>query len=78
VLDELPRAVSELAWLTGSPVSVIGWSLGGIYARELARQDPASMRQVITLGSPFALTHPGQNRADGARMAGAWARLRVS
>ena len=34
-------------------VSLIGWSLGGIYARELARAMPESVRQVITLASPF-------------------------
>lgn len=34
-------------------VSLIGWSLGGIYARELARAFPADVRQVITLASPF-------------------------
>jgi alpha/beta hydrolase fold len=34
-------------------LSLIGWSLGGIYARELARRFPADVRQVITLGSPF-------------------------
>src|SRR5579859_7756179 len=32
-------------------VSVIGWSLGGVYARELARIHPQAVRQVITLGS---------------------------
>ena len=34
-------------------VSVIGWSLGGVYARELARAFPSDVRQVITLASPF-------------------------
>ncbi len=37
----------------GQPVSLIGWSLGGIYARELAKLEPDRVRQVITLGSPF-------------------------
>ncbi len=37
----------------GRRVSLIGWSLGGIYARELAKLEPDSVRQVITLGSPF-------------------------
>lgn len=36
-----------------SPVSVVGWSLGGVFARQLARRDPEVVRQVITLGSPF-------------------------
>src|SRR5215470_3983179 len=37
----------------GRRVSLIGWSLGGIYARELARAMPELVRQVITLASPF-------------------------
>jgi pimeloyl-ACP methyl ester carboxylesterase len=65
VLDELPRELQALAQRTGGPVSVIGWSLGGIYARELAREHPEHVRRVITLGSPFALTDPRQSRADG-------------
>ena len=64
VLDELPRQVSTLAERTDRPVSLIGWSLGGIYARELARQNPQQVRQVITLASPFALTDPRQSHAD--------------
>ncbi|MEM6265376.1 MAG: alpha/beta hydrolase [Bacteroidota bacterium] len=35
------------------PVSLIGWSLGGIYARELARRHPEMVRQLITLAAPF-------------------------
>ena len=38
-------------------MSIIGWSLGGIFAREIARQSPAHVRQVITLGSPFRGNH---------------------
>jgi pimeloyl-ACP methyl ester carboxylesterase len=41
------------------PISIVGWSLGGIYARELARRFPDDVRQVITLGWE---THP--RRAD--------------
>ena len=37
----------------GRKVSLVGWSLGGIYARELARRFPDLVRQVITLASPF-------------------------
>ena len=39
---------------TGRKVSLVGWSLGGIYARDLALQLPDMVRAVITLGSPFA------------------------
>jgi pimeloyl-ACP methyl ester carboxylesterase len=37
----------------GRKVSLVGWSLGGMYAREMARTNPAAVRQVITLGTPF-------------------------
>jgi pimeloyl-ACP methyl ester carboxylesterase len=39
---------------TGRKVSIVGWSLGGVYARDLSLQLPDMVRQVITLGSPFA------------------------
>lgn len=66
VLDGLPRALAVLAARAGGPVSLVGWSLGGIFARELAREYPGQVRHVITLGSPFALTDPRHSRADGA------------
>ena len=44
-------------------VSLVGWSLGGVYARELARAAPERVRRVITLGSPFN-HHPRANNAD--------------
>jgi hypothetical protein len=66
MLDELPRELLALAESTGRPVSLIGWSLGGIYAREMARQHPELARQVITLASPFALADPRQSHAHGA------------
>ena len=47
----------------GRSVSLIGWSLGGIYARELAKKYPDLVRQVITLATPFTdkpdSTHAG-------------------
>ena len=38
---------------TGKKVTLIGWSLGGVFARELARKQPDKVRAVITLGSPL-------------------------
>ncbi len=64
VVDELPRVIASLADQTGGPISIVGWSLGGIYARELARRNPAPIRQVVTLGSPFAIIDPRQSRVD--------------
>ena len=47
--------MTELAERHGRPLSLVGWSLGGIYAREFARATPSRVRQVITLGTPFRL-----------------------
>src|SRR5215813_15274323 len=46
--------IAELFEATGRKVSIVGWSLGGVYARDLALQLPDMVRDVITLGSPFA------------------------
>ena len=54
VLDALRARVRELHRLDGRKVSLLGWSLGGVYARELAKEMPELVRCVITLGSPFA------------------------
>ena len=50
----MDERLAELAERYQRKVSLVGWSLGGIFARELARRSPALVRQVITLGSPFA------------------------
>jgi pimeloyl-ACP methyl ester carboxylesterase len=50
-LRDLLRRVHEK---TGHKVSIVGWSLGGVYARDLALQMPEMVRSVVTLGSPFA------------------------
>jgi pimeloyl-ACP methyl ester carboxylesterase len=63
ILAGLPRALLDQAERTGRPVSVIGWSLGGVFARELARRHPRKVRQVITLGSPFTMTDTRQSHA---------------
>ncbi|MGD0850337.1 esterase/lipase family protein [Bradyrhizobium sp.] len=46
--------LAEIHASTGRKVSVVGWSLGGIFARDLALQAPEQVRCVVTLGSPFA------------------------
>ncbi len=52
-LGGLEARLDELHQRAGRRVSLVGWSLGGIYARELAKRSPQRVRQVITLGSPF-------------------------
>jgi len=44
--------VAETAQRLGRPVSLVGWSLGGYIAREVARDHPGSVRRVVTFGSP--------------------------
>jgi hypothetical protein len=61
--------VRELRERHGRKVSLVGWSLGGIYARQLAKRLPDDVRQVITLGSPFA----GTPRATNAWRIYEWA-----
>lgn len=46
--------LAEISRSTGRKVSIVGWSLGGVYARDLALQAPDLVRYVVTLGSPFA------------------------
>ena len=59
---ELARRLDEVFSDSGErKVSLIGWSLGGVYARLLAQLYPHKVRQVITLGSPFA-RNPRDNR----------------
>jgi pimeloyl-ACP methyl ester carboxylesterase len=54
VHETLERRLLHLADRHGRKVSLVGWSLGGIYARELARAHPTLVRMVITMGTPFA------------------------
>lgn len=64
VLEGLPEAVRDLSERTEGPVSLIGWSLGGIYARHLALEHPETVRQVITLGSPYGVANGHRTHAD--------------
>ena len=54
-----PRVAEMVAQLlaihrqTGRKVSIVGWSLGGVFARELAKMHPEAVRLVISLGSPI-------------------------
>ena len=54
VQDAMVDLVQELNDTHGRKVSLVGWSLGGLYARQLAKMMPERVRGVITLGSPFA------------------------
>jgi alpha-beta hydrolase superfamily lysophospholipase len=54
--DTIERLTARLARIApnGAPVILVGWSLGGVFARELARAVPDRVAAVVTLGSPFS------------------------
>ena len=56
------QRLAEIAASSGQKVIVIGWSLGGMYARLLAHRRPELVELVMTLGSPFS----GDRRANNA------------
>lgn len=62
VEEAMRNLVKNLNEAHGRKVSLVGWSLGGIYARQLAKMMPDRVRSVITLGSPFG----GHPRATNA------------
>ena len=51
-VERLTRRVLELVDDRGAQVSLVGWSLGGVIAREVARRHPEAVRRVITYGTP--------------------------
>lgn len=51
-LDRIEAALERFSG--GQPATLVGWSLGGIYAREVAKQRPDLVERVVTLGAPFA------------------------
>lgn len=63
--DRLINRVIELSVIHNAKVSIVGWSLGGILARELSRIIPDCVRQVITLGSPFNGSQGSSSAVEG-------------
>jgi pimeloyl-ACP methyl ester carboxylesterase len=56
LFNQLCERIRELYRERGEAISLVGWSLGGVYARALAHKLPDHIRQVITLGSPFRVS----------------------
>lgn len=61
-LDRLRQRVETIARREGQPLVLIGWSLGGVFAREVAKLAPHAVAAVITMGTPFS----GSMRANNA------------
>ncbi len=55
LLEQLEHRVRAAAEKSGGGVSIVGQSLGGVYARAIARRNPTAVRQVVTMGSPLML-----------------------
>lgn len=66
VVTGLRKRVASMAESSGQKVTIIGWSLGGVYAHELARRAPGSVRQVVTLGSPVRMAGRDGRAASAA------------
>lgn len=61
-LRKLEECVIDVFETSQAPVTLLGWSLSGIYARELAKRTNPLVRQVITLGTPFNTAADPQRR----------------
>jgi pimeloyl-ACP methyl ester carboxylesterase len=58
------RMVDRVKALTdqhGEAVSLVGWSLGGLFSRFIGNEIPDHVRTVITLGSPIGISEGGEN-----------------
>lgn len=62
VLERLDARLDKIARTTDAPVTLLGWSLGGLIAREYAKYAPHRVARVVTMGSPFS----GDPRANNA------------
>ena len=67
-VERLSERVRDLVEEAGRPASLVGWSLGGVIAREVARRHPDVVRRVITYGTPVAggARHTSVARASSA------------
>lgn len=61
-LAHVERRLLQLHGRTGEQIVLVGWSLGGLFARELAKRQPQAVSKVITMGTPFS----GSMRANNA------------
>lgn len=62
IVDGLDALLDRATGTHGRPVSIVGWSLGGLLGRDLACRHPDSVDRLITLGSPLLITDLRQTR----------------
>ena len=61
IIDRMQARVDHITRRSGEPVILIGWSLGGLIAREYAKHAPHKVAKVVTLGAPFSGDPRGNN-----------------
>jgi hypothetical protein len=66
-LRRLEEQVIEVFESARAPVTLLGWGLSGIYAREVAKRTDPLVRQVITLGTPFNTAAEGAHQCQMLR-----------
>ncbi len=64
-IEAMMTCLDDMHERTGRPVSIVGWSLGGVFARELAKLAPEKVRLVVSLGSPIS---DDRNHTNAARL----------
>ena len=64
LIPQVVERIEEIYQRHRAPISLVGWSLGGVLAREAARERPELVRGVVTLGSPV-IGGPKYTRAAG-------------
>ena len=64
-VHEMEALLLKIQKESGCKVSIVGWSLGGVFARELAKLQPQAVRQVISLGSPI---HDDRRHTNASRL----------
>jgi pimeloyl-ACP methyl ester carboxylesterase len=55
LFERLEERLDTILAEAEGPVALVGWSLGGLYARELAKRQPGRVAMVVTLGTPFSV-----------------------
>jgi len=65
LIGRLERQLMDVSEASGRKVSLVGWSLGGVLARELAKLHPDRVRFVVSLGSPIS---DDRNHTNAARL----------
>ena len=60
-IERVEERVANLVARHQEPVTLVGWSLGGLFAREVAKRRPQEIAKVVTMGSPFSYSPHANN-----------------